>query len=349
MKILMVTSRFAPYSGGVERHLAGVCSELQAMGHHVDVLTFQGLGVEKVSEGGEKKYEKPSRETVEGGVRVFRLLGSEPSRNGQLQAAAWALQHARLLKTYDIIHGHDLVFWALQRFAPKARRYLTFHGYEAYPVSAESKERKLAMQASVQGAICAGSFIERWFGVTCDVVEWGAYTPPTKVSPITSDYCFVGRLAEDTGCREYVEALVAHLKSQPTLRTVVCGDGPLRSQLEDFAKDVPITFTGTISNPSDYIAGTGVVLTSGYLGMLEALYAEKPVVAFAGNPLKEDYVRSAPYAADISIATSAPELLQALVQAPKRDTESLKRGREFAEASTYPALAGCYINLWETK
>lgn len=343
----MVTSRYAPYTGGVERHLAGVCSELQRLGHHVDVLTFQGEGLERSNSSHFSHRHKPPRESVEKGVRVFRLLGSGPSRNGQLQAAAWALQHARLMRTYDIIHGHDVVLKALQRFAPAARRYLTFHGFEAYPVTDESRERKLAMQATVQGAMCAGSFIERWFGVTCDVVEWGAYSPPASVEPVASDFCFVGRLSPDTGCEAYVEALVSHLREHPEKKAIICGDGPLKASLEVKAAGSPVEFRGMVTNPADYISGTGVVLTSGYLGILEALYAEKPVVSFADNPLKLDYLSSAPYAADICIATTVAELTASLATADQLGAEARKRSREFAEASTYETLTQCYLRLWE--
>ncbi len=343
----MVTSSYAPYTGGVERHLAGVCAELQQLGHHVDVLTFQREGLERNDSSHFSHRQKPPRESVEKGVRVFRLLGSGPTRNGQLQAAAWALQHARLMRTYDIIHGHDVVLKALQRFAPAARRYLTFHGFEGYPVTDESRERKLAMQATVQGAMCAGSFIERWFGVTCDVVEWGAYAPPAHVEPIPSDFCFVGRLSPDTGCEAYIEALASHLKQHPEKRAIICGDGPLKSRLQEQVEGLQISFLGMVANPADYTSGTQVVLTSGYLGILEALYAEKPVVSFADNPLKVDYLSSAPYAADIFITTTVDQLAAALETADHLSGEARRRSREFAEAATYEALTQCYLKLWE--
>jgi colanic acid/amylovoran biosynthesis glycosyltransferase len=64
---------------------------------------------------------------------------------------------------------------------------------------------------------------------------------------------FVGRLVEKKGCSYLLQAMARIVKDYPSAKTVVIGDGPLRSSLESLARqmDVPCEFLG--SQPSSVV------------------------------------------------------------------------------------------------
>lgn len=86
------------------------------------------------------------------------------------------------------------------------------------------------------------------------------------------------------------------LKQIPEARLWLVGDGPLRNQTEQMARDLglmeSITFTGSQSNAVDYIASADVfILPSIMEGLpaviLESFYYETPVVAYAVGAIPE--------------------------------------------------------------
>src|ERR1044072_2241013 len=150
MNILMVTARYAPFTGGVERHVEKVAASLLALGHEVTVLTLtNGKAL-------------PAHEIVHG-VSVWRLKATGMSRKTQVAAGTWALRHRRLLRNFDVIHGHDVYLRALKGMAPNVPQYMTFHGYEGWPIQPEAIERRHKMEEAVRKKVCAGAFIGKWY------------------------------------------------------------------------------------------------------------------------------------------------------------------------------------------
>jgi glycosyltransferase involved in cell wall biosynthesis len=101
---------------------------------------------------------------------------------------------------------------------------------------------------------------------------------------------YVGRLAAQKGVDDLIRALDLLQHVRPDLRTLIVGDGPLRSQLEEttraFRLDGAVRFLGHRDDVPRLLASADVlVLPSLYEGLpnvvLEAMRARKPVVATA--------------------------------------------------------------------
>ena len=78
-------------------------------------------------------------------------------------------------------------------------------------------------------------------------VDVCSFTPDASVT--RSDMVlFVGRLIENKGCDYLLRAMRLVQRSRPECRLVIIGDGPLRRQLEQAARSIPVknvTFLGT--------------------------------------------------------------------------------------------------------
>ena len=113
--------------------------------------------------------------------------------------------------------------------------------------------RRLWRQADL--FICVSEFIRRralaagfpaaklkvhYTGIDCEAF-------PARTSARESGLVvFVGRLVEKKGCRQMLEALRRTMQRVPGAHAVVIGEGPLRAELESFARDasLPVQFLG---------------------------------------------------------------------------------------------------------
>ncbi len=335
MKLAMLSASFYPRTGGVERHVGRVGAALVEQGHEVRLLTrrLDDMAVE---------------ETVDG-IAVYRL----PARPTRLERDA-----ARaFLAGADVVHSHDaypLLKWL--RLLPRAPRFITWHGYEGWPIPLEAKVMRRLAGLFVGGSICMGEFICRWYGHGCDVVSYGAVDPPAAVTdpPADGPAVWVGRLEPDTGILPSIEAL-GLLERNHGLRLPlsVCGDGSLRHQAEQLAakKGVEATFHGMVSPVTPYLEEATLVICTGYLGILEALAGRRAVFSVYDNPLKRDYLSLHPCAGrGLAVAGTPLEMagqLAAYLAAP--ESAGLAWGEQFARQQTWPAIAQMYLDLYRGK
>lgn len=99
---------------------------------------------------------------------------------------------------------------------------------------------------------------------------------------------FVGRLAEEKGCRSLIEAVPALLSRVPAAATLLAGHGPDRELLEALAQRSGVAgrvgFLGDRDDVADLLAAADVVCLPSVreglsLALLEAMAAGRPVVA----------------------------------------------------------------------
>ena len=337
----MISPAFWPRIGGVERHVARVSKELAARGHQVTVLTST------------RRRDLPARERL-GAVDVVRFAPLDLPLSTRIRRAwvAW-----RCFRRADVVHFHDAetfeeFYWWKRFWLPRRPLFCTFHGFGRFPVPPELAARKQRLSAHVRGSICIGAFISKWYGVEPAFVSYGGVDVPDRVEPAgSSDLIFVGRLAPDTGIQVCLEAL--HLLRRDhglSLSLRVLGDGPLRESLERYSAEhhLEVTFHGFVAEPMPWLAGAKASFATGYLTMLEAMAAGKPVFAVYTHDLKRDYLQMSPFAKYVTIVGSA-EALAAQLQAiwpPRPDQPPLTAARRFALEHTWDRVADTYLALY---
>ena len=335
LRVLMLTPSYHPRSGGVERHVRFVARDLSRRGVQVRVATPAW------------NPEWPARETVDG-VEVTRL--SRPTRVGRRQLAP-------LVEWASVVHTHDaypflkyyLPFRLTRRRLPA---FVTFHGYEGYPIPCEAKVLRRLVSWLTWGSLCAGAFIPKWYRFRCSYITHGGVEAPQDRPPLGEGAVFTGRLEADTGFLDYLEALrLLRAEHRVLLPLAVCGSGSLRERGEAFARDhgLPVTFHGQVEDVIPYLSRARFACVSGLLGMLEAMASGSIVLALYDNPLKEDYLRLFPGAQHALIAGSPAELCQRvalLVRSPEDQEALAARAFEFARSQTWAKVADLYLQLY---
>lgn len=336
MRILMVTPSFHPAIGGVETHVRRVSECLCARGHAVSVLTHS---------------DTPGEEQL-GPVTIHRLPRTNPW-------SAWRAARPHLAAS-DIVHGHDaysylhfcLPSWVLP---PRRPTFLTFHGYERYPIPAEAIRWRRFVRGRVRNALCAGEFICRRYGTPCFGVTYGGVDPqPVPPLPVIPTALFVGRLAEDTSIMLYLDALARlRREHERNLPLVVVGDGPLRGIAQRFAEAQRLTvkFLGRVADPRHLYAEASFAFVSGYLAIWQALALGRRVFAVYENELKHEYLTCFPEAEEaLTLAPDAATLadqLAAELENPALGEGRRERGAALAAEHTWDRVAELYLSMYQ--
>lgn len=151
----------------------------------------------------------------------------------------------------------------------------------------------------------AASFAKQTYGIDCQVVPLGIPLRRFFGANSFAEYdnkktiVFLGRLVERKGC-QYLLRSLARLKKDGRLgddvRVIICGDGPLRPQLEQFVQannlQECVEFKGFISEESKprYLASADIAIYPSLGGesfgivLLEAMAAARGTVLAGDNP-----------------------------------------------------------------
>lgn len=352
MKVVMACWRFHPHAGGVERHVLEVSRRLMRRGHEVAVVTEAhepGLPPEEVLD------------LPEGRLDILRVPRLEHGRASYLRTAWWRgwARAGAAFRRASVLHFHDyppFLYWFLpvRWLFPGKAAFVTFHGWEGdYPPEPRVIRLRRWVERWTQGNICIGTFIPKWYGTRCRHLSYGGVDAP-EATPQgdPTDLVFLGRLAEDTGARICLEVAALLQKRGIPLPLRVCGDGPLRAELEARAKALGLQarFLGWVAEPVRELAGAKLVFTSGYLAILEAMAQGRLVCATYDNPLKEDYLRLFPEAGSRLLIAGDAEALAGQVAALLADQERVKavvgEARAWALTQTWERVADLYEELW---
>lgn len=151
----------------------------------------------------------------------------------------------------------------------------------------------------------AAAFAKQTYDIDCQVVPLGIPlrrffgAEPFAAYSDKKTIVFLGRLVERKGC-QYLLRSLARLKKDGRLgddvRVVICGDGPLRPQLEQFVQisdlQKQVEFKGFISEESKprYLASADIAIYPSLGGesfgivLLEAMAASRGAVLAGDNP-----------------------------------------------------------------
>lgn len=341
MNILFFSRLFYPHIGGVEKHVMEIGKLLVEKGHRVFIFT--------------EKYEKnlKEKENIEG-IEIFRIDIGEDDWFKKFRIWKKIWRHSKLIREADIVHCHDVFYWYLPlRFLfPLKKVFTTFHGYEKYPL--KSKDiliHKISEKLSM-GNICIGDFMKKWYGTKPNYVTYGAVEISNLKSQISNKVkkesaVFIGRLDEQTGIKTYVDAVKQIRKKIPNFQLKIIGDGKYRNEIEkDFA------VVGFLKNPEKYLTKYNFAFVSRYLSILEAMAVRKLVFAVYDNPLKEDYLRMAPFSKYIIIVSSVPELVSKVIfyfDNLKIKEEMVESAYAWVRKLSWEEMTDTYLKLWKTQ
>lgn len=331
----MLCRRYLPHVGGVERHVSELMSALRKRGYQLTVVTEQYLST------------LPTEEEV-GGIKVLRI----PSKilTGKKGIWTWMLQNKKLFVEADVIHAHDVFWWylPLRLVLPLKPIFTTFHGYEN--IEGPTWGAVLVRQASELLSwkiLCIGDWMRKWYHHTPDAVSYGAGKAVLKPLPKTHNAIFVGRLDEDTGIFQYIEAIA---KLNGKVKLSIYGSGKLEAKIKNKIGKTPyILFHGRTDNPGGEFAKHRFVFASQYLSMLEAQQVGRLVFAHLGSDLKTDYLKAFPTSSQVVFFKDSDELarkINEVLYKPELERKLIKTANKWAAKQTWEKLADQYEELW---
>jgi glycosyltransferase involved in cell wall biosynthesis len=329
MKILFLARRFWPDQGGVEKHVLELSRRLIEKGHKVTVLTE--------SQGDSNEVD---------GINIVRLPLFREGKAKKFKIWKWMLQNFRLFADNKIVHAHDVYFWywPIKLLFPSKKSYITFHGYETYPISWKAILVRKISEKMADGNIIVGDFIAKWYRTKPDIVTYGAVDMVKPQKPKRLDSAvFIGRLDEHTGILDYAKAVEIIKDSYKSFKFTVLGDGKYKTKLNGFK-----TY-GFKENVTDYLKENNFAFVSRYLSILEALASKRLVFALYDNPVKEDYLKMAPFASFI-VTADKPETLARKVKYfltnSKETKKFTEKGFEWVKDQSWEKLVSDYLRLW---
>ena len=338
MNILFFSRLFYPHIGGVEKHVLEISKILIEKGHKVSVVT--------------ERYDRKlkDKETING-IKIYRIAVNE-NWFKKFQIWDWLISNKILIKNADIVHCHDVFFWYLpfRLLFPFKKVYITFHGYENYPLkSIQIVMHKIAEKFSY-GNICVGSFMKKWYGTKANYISYGGVniaTSDKRQATSRNSAIFVGRLDEQTGIETYIKAVKLIRKKIPDFKFEIIGDGKFRKDIE---KDFRVQ--GFKNDPQNYFQQYNFAFVSRYLSILEAMIVKRFVFAVYDNPLKKDYLEMTPFSKFISISNSASDLVSKIsfyLKNPKEKERMVENAYSWAKKQTWDEIVNTYLKLWRSK
>lgn len=332
MKILFLTRRFYPDIGGVEKHIEKISFELTKEGHEVTIISENS-----------KNYE--SHEKING-IEIHRIsIKNEKGKKWTIWK--WLNKNRNLIKEADIIHAHDVYYWYFPfRFIyPLKKSFITFHGYESYPIKKSAiLIRKLSEKLS-NGNIIVGDFIKKWYGTKPNFVIYGGVNLSKKfISPKKHSELFIGRLDEHTGILEYISAWKEIGKSYPDFKMTVIGEGKYKNKIP---KEIKVF---SRKDAEKEIQKYEFAFVSRYLSILESMANKRLVFALYDNPVKEDYLKMTPFKDFVVISKNSEELAKKIeyyLKNPNKEKEMIEKAYKWVSDKTWENVTLTYLQLWK--
>ncbi len=333
MKVIFLSRRFAPEIGGVEKHVYEISKVLIKKGYEITVITE--------SPGNFNEYE---------GIKIIRIPKTSEGWLKKFDIWKWIILNYKLFNGVHIIHAHDVYFWylPLKLIFLSKKSFITFHGYESYPISKKAILIRKISEHLANGNIIVGDFIKKWYFTKPDYVIYGGTDIPKEVKKVKNknSAVFIGRLDYHTGISGYVKAYEIVKKEIPNFKLEIVGDGLYRNKFKKYK------LIGATISSDKYLEENSFAFVSRYLSILEALARKRLVFALYDNPVKEDYLRMAPYAKFIVIENSPEELARKVLyylENPREAELLASKGHAWVKDKTWESVAEIYIKLWKKR
>lgn len=340
MKVVHLVKDFWPHVGGVETHVLEVSTELVKKKHNVSVITYQNT------------EDEPLTETFQG-ITIVRI----PLIARDKKSYTWEhiRNHFPLLKQADVIQVHDVGWWLWPSWWQWWKKVsITFHGWETkWPISWRAKLQRRVMSSVCAAVVHVGSWIEKYYGDTPDLVVYGGIHPVNSLTPIKNitgkkrlKVIGIGRIASDNQVAWYQE-LVKKLREQYGQKNIEwqwLGDGPQRDLI---TRDCKIL--GWQKDVQAVLKTADIVFANSYLSILEAQVVGKIVVAATNHPLKKDYLHSYPQQSSLILVHTPAEAITLLQDktSSKEWSKKVRIAQQWAFKQTWSKVTDQYLILWQ--
>ena len=361
MKIVFLSPGFYPKVGGVERHVFEVSTRLIRLGHDVTIITESDnfnkshSNYQHSSKLSDNKA-KISNWVVKssyyatysvGNIRVISFNFGKKSFFKKFKIWKLLLGQLNEFKNAEIIHFHDVFIWYLpiKLILPFKNIFITFHGYEGYPLSKKNIFIHKISELLTKGNICVGDFIKKWYGTKSDFVIYGGVDAQASNKKITkSSALFYGRLDDQTGILEYIQAAEKIKKKIPEFKLDIIGEGRLKDKISKKFK-----VSSFIKKPEEKLVNYRYAFVSRYLSILEAMIKKRLVVAHYDNPIKKDYLLMSPFAKYVVMAHDSDEIVNKVLyfySNKKEEENKINSAYKWARNQTWDNVCKVYLKLW---
>lgn len=398
-RVLCVTSNYPRWQGdNTTPFVLHLAQDLKEFGWEVDVLAPHAMGAarQEVLDGitiERFRYLWPERtQTVcyQGGA----LMNLQKNRLNYLKLPflvffEWLAIIKRLKSgKYDLLHSHWILpqgFTGVLAAIPlKIPHVITVHGSDAFALNGKCLTKFKYVSLVHADAVTVNSSATRQQVLSIapklanlDLIPMGVSTTlpkPKRSALLRSRYkgsdgpllIFVGRLIKLKGVDDLLHAIDLLHKHVNDTRLVIVGEGPLRSELEDLAKQLGINkqvfFTGWVDpkdvvnylTAADIFVGPSKRCPDGSteaqgLTFIEAMQAGTPVIATdvggIGDVIQHEQT-------GLLVAESSPEQIASSVLRLTEDKELesalVKRARNLAQSLTSKGAAKKFVSIFDS-
>lgn len=326
MKIVMITRLYSPHVGGVEKHTEKLTNLLLDKKISVTIIT------EKYKPALHKNQKHKNFELIRIDYPKTKFIGI---------LVIWfkLLINIRYFLEADLIHIHDVFIWYLPIriilfFKPV---YTTFHGWEGqYPLSKTTIFQKQIASKLSTGTIAIGDYIGKYYKIIPTLVLYGGVKSDqsSKVSKLRNNIIFLGRLDSDTGLKNFLK----FLDNYPLFlkRTIFIGEGKFKHICQEYGEVIGTT------NPEPFLKNAKIVVTSGYLSILESFINKAKVYVYADNSLKEDYYSLSPFSKYLNYLNKNTTKKEFDIVSKK----SIDGAYSLSKKYTWKSVLDSYLRLW---
>lgn len=333
----MISHYYFPHIGGVERHLNELLRYFKGKEFEFTIIT-------------EKYNNKLKSVEHKDGNTILRILYRRVKFLGLINIwlCLWKLRN--FIKEADVVHIHDVFIWYLpfRILFPKKPVFITFHGYESFPVTFKAKLVRKIAEYLTNGSICVGEFMKKWYGTNPNIIFYGGvdlnkFRSSSEIKP-KFDAVFSSRLDDQTGIVTYLDTVKILVKKLNNFKFVILGDGKYRG----IAEKVGIV-KGFVNDPSRYFTSSKVAFVSRYLAILEAFASKKLVFAVYDNSIKKDYLTMTPFYKWIIIEKDPAILAEKVYEYyknPKKYDWMIDSAYQWVKKQTWKEVCLAYQKLW---
>ena len=156
-------------------------------------------------------------------------------------------------------------------------------------------------------------------------------------------------MESDTGILQYLNQLEELSNHRDDFELTVCGDGSLSQFISELTQEFSykVFMKGFVDDINSCIKSADFVLTSGYLGILEALSHGKPVIAVYENELKHDYLTMVPSQQDMFFICDDSIKISDILNIDENILDNMTNvGSKYSLSQSWSEMRKTYEKLW---